>query len=142
MKLKKIKRENGTYRLASQPVGKSMTDQSDKNMTDINLIMERYAKTGVLPQTQQKLEQYLDMTQLPSYMEAHARIKAAEAMYMELPAQIRKDMGNNPANLEAYVQDPANKDMLEKYGIIEKSYDAPASSQSDNASEPAVAKSE
>lgn len=120
MKLVKIKRENGTYRLASQPEGASMTDQSDKNYLDINNIMKNYAKTGLLPQFKDKIAQYIDVTQIPSYMDAHNQISRARELFMQLPSPIRKLMDNNPANLEKVVSNPNYKDILMQYGILEK----------------------
>jgi len=120
MKLIKIKRENGTYRLASQPEGPSMTDQSDKNYLDINNIMKNYAKTGLLPQFKDKIAQYIDVTQIPSYMDAHDQIQHAKQLFNQLPSPVRKLMGNNPANLEKVISNPDYEGMLVKYGILEK----------------------
>jgi phage internal scaffolding protein len=120
VELIKIKRKNGTFRLASKPSGASKTDQSDKNMVDINLIMERYAKTGVLPHFKEKIAQYLDVTELPSYMEAQKQISEAKELFNQLPAKVRKLMNNNPAKLEEFIEDPDNEDILLKYKLIEK----------------------
>lgn len=120
MKLKKIKRENGTYRLASVPNGASMTDQSDKNYLDINNIMKNYAKTGLLPQFKEKVAHYIDATVLPSYMEAHKQIQDAKELFQQIPSPIRKLMDNNPENLEKFLKDPNNKDILLKYGVLEE----------------------
>lgn len=131
MKLVKIKRENGSYRLASKPEGASMTDQSDKNYLDINNIMENYSKTGLLPQFKEKVAQYMDASILPSYIEAHSQIREAKELFEAIPSPIRKLMDNNPANLEPFLKDPENKDILIKYGVLEKKeqkFSSPSSS--------------
>ena len=143
MKLKKIKRENGTCRLCSVPQGASLTDQSDKNMSDINVIMKNYAKTGLLPQFKEKVEQYLDVTELPSYMDAHARISEAKRLFSELPAQVRNAMLNDPANLEPFIADPRNMEFLIEHGVLErvdepKSKQVSSSSQSETSNPPSV----
>lgn len=119
--VKKVsKRENGTVRIqhdVSKPV---ITDQSDANSADINVIMANYAKTGVLPATREALAQYVDNTQVVSLEEAHALIKDAQDMFMQLPAEIRKLMDNDPAKMEQFIADPKNKDILVKNGIIEE----------------------
>lgn len=111
--------KNGKKRLQHVPEGASMTDQSDKNMVNINSIMDRYAKTGLLPQFKEKVAQYIDTTQIPSYMEAQAQISKAKELFMQLPAPVRKLMDNNPANLEQVVANPEYKDVLLKYGVLE-----------------------
>ncbi len=123
MKFKTEKRKNGTTRYMSIPHGASKTDQSDKNMVNINTIMANYAKTGLLPQFPEKIAQYVDTTQIPSYMEAQEQIRHASELFNQLPSKIRKDMDNNPANLETYITNPENQDLLFKYGIIEKKVD-------------------
>lgn len=107
-------------RLQSVPVGPSMTDQSDKNYLDINTIMRNYAKTGLLPQFKEKVSQYIDTTQIPSYMDAHEQIQRASELFNQLPSPIRKLMDNNPANLEKVISEPKYHDMLIEYGILEK----------------------
>ena len=121
--MKKIitKRENGTLRVQLKTVGPSMTDQSDKNMVDINSIMANYAKTGLLPAFKEKVESYIDTTQIPSYIEAQAQIREAGELFEQLPAPVRKLMDNNPANLEKVISNPEYKDILLKYGVLEES---------------------
>lgn len=130
MQFKKSKRKNGTIRLQSVPEGPSMTDQSDKNMVNINTIMANYAKTGVLPQFPDKVAQYMDTTQIPSYMEAQEQIRHAKELFDQLPSIIRKDMDNNPQKLESYLQNPKNHELLQKYGIIKKQVETSPKSDS------------
>lgn len=119
MKFKITERKNGTKRYQSVPKGPSLTDQSDKNYLDINNIMKNYAKTGILPQFQEKVAHYIDATELPSYIEAHAQIKEAKELFNAIPANIRKLMDNNPKNLEPFLKNPENKELLYKYGLLE-----------------------
>lgn len=139
MKFKISTRKNGSKRYQSIPEGKTMTDQSDKNMVNINTIMANYAKTGILPQFPEKIEQYLDVTQIPSYMEAQEQIAEARDLFMQLPATIRKDMNNNPQNLESYLTDERNKEKLIKYGILKKKVE-PEKPADPPKAQPAVAK--
>lgn len=120
MKLKQVKRKNGSIRYLSVPEGVSKTDQSDKDMVNINSIMSRYRKTGLLPQFKEKVAQYIDTTQIPSYMDAHEQISRANEMFMQLPSDVRKLMDNNPANLEKVLQDEKYHDLLVDYGILKK----------------------
>jgi phage internal scaffolding protein len=98
----------------------SRTIQADAKLANINNIMDRYLKTGVLPQVQQKVAMYIDNTKLPDFLEAHNLIIEAKNLFMELPAHVRKLMDNDPAKLESFIKDPNNREILEKYGVIEK----------------------
>lgn len=101
------------------PEGKSLTDQSFKNSSDINQIIAHYQKTGILPQG--KNPQYLDISQLPDFMEAHDIVLAAHEMFSSLPSDIRKEMGNDPRNLESYINDPKNHSKLVEHGMLHPS---------------------
>lgn len=113
-------RKNGTQRIQHilDPISK--TDQSDKNMTDINVIMKNYLKTGVLPNFKQKVAQYIDTTQIPSYMEAHEQITRANELFRALPSEVRKLMNNDPSQLEQVIKNPNYREVLEKHGILKK----------------------
>lgn len=112
-------RKNGTKRYLSVPEGPSKTDPSDKNMVDINNIMLQYQKTGLMPQFKEKLAQYMDTTQIPSYMDAQKQMSHARQLFMNLPSPIRKLMENNPANMEEFISNPDNEAILLKYKILE-----------------------
>lgn len=101
----------------SKPV---LTDQSDLNSSNINTIMQNYAKTGLLPVQQDRIAQYVDNTEIPSLEEAYEQIAHAHSLFMELPAKIRKMMDNDPAQLSEFLQDPDNKEILIKHKILNK----------------------
>lgn len=109
------------HRPYSVDLGKEkLTDQSMKNACDINCIIERYRKTGMLPHMAKKVEQYLDVSLVPSFELAHDLVVKAREEYEQLPAIIRNAMGNDPRNLASFVSDPSNKEMLIKYGLFIK----------------------
>lgn len=141
MKIKHIKRADGTLRVKHYCDEKSLTDQSSKKMCDINLIMKQYQKTGLLPNFSQKIGQYLDISDVPSFEEAHDIVTEARSLFLELPSKIRKLMDNNPANLENFVLDPKNIDILVKEGLMEKRIEEKQKVSQDKASESAQAQS-
>ena len=49
-----------------------LTDQSYKNMCDINVIMANYAKTGVFGHINNNEPRYVDNTTVPNLEEAYA----------------------------------------------------------------------
>lgn len=98
---------------------KQLTDQSHKGMVDINSIMEKYRKTGMLPQFREKIPLFIDNTGIASVEEAHALVREANYLFEQIPSQVRKMMDNNPANLVDFVLNPENKEICLKYGLLE-----------------------
>jgi phage internal scaffolding protein len=73
-----------------------ITKDSFKDECDINVIMVRYARTGVLPENYRQ-PQYADVSEIPSYMEALEVVRQAEDAFYALPAQARLECANDPA---------------------------------------------
>lgn len=104
-----------------------ITDQSFKNVCDINQVMERFRKTGQLPNFPQKTPFYGSNIDAPSLTDAFNIVTTAHEMFYQLPAAIRKDMDNDPTRLEAYLADSSNFEKLAKHGILK----APETSKKD-----------
>ncbi len=102
------------------PSGQSKTDPSQQKMCCINNIIKTYAKTGHLPQFKEKIPQYMNTCDLPTFMEAQITVTNATNMFNELPADIRALMSNDPANMEKFFQDEENHQLLLKHGVLEK----------------------
>lgn len=95
-----------------------LTDQSYANACDINVIMAQYAKTGLLPQNSTIPPRYIDTTQVPTLEQAFSAVNSALEAFNDLPPTIRKLMDNDPSQLENFIADPNNADLLLKHGIL------------------------
>lgn len=122
----------------------SLTDQSMKEVSNINTIMKNYEKTGMLPQMSKKVARYIDNTGVPSLTEASEALAQARELFMELPSQVRKEMDNDPTKLVEFIQNPRNQEFLVEHGVILKQAKSdeggskePESPASSNASEEA-----
>lgn len=99
-------------------VGKSMAHQSMRDECDINRIMERWLKTGVLEHRNRYEGHYGDFLDVPAdYHQAANQVLAAQEMFLELPAKVRKRFGNDPGAFLEFVGDPENRSELEKLGL-------------------------
>jgi len=87
--------------------GKGRTHQSFSKDADINNIMGRYKKTGLLP-VSRVAPNFGDFSDVVDLTDTLARIKAAEVAFGVLPAATREKFGNDVAKLLDFVQDPAN----------------------------------
>ena len=94
----------------------SMAQQHQKDEVDVNKIMERYTRTGVIDHVNKYQGQYGEATGI-SYHEAMNEIIKADDMFMELPSKVRKRFGNDPAQFLEFVSDPDNHDKIYEYGL-------------------------
>lgn len=94
------------------------TKQSFKAECDINVIMERYQKTGVLDFAQKHEAQYGDCTGL-DFTAAMQVVVDARNMFNDLPSSVRARFGNDPAQLLDFVQHPENREEAIKLGLVQ-----------------------
>ncbi|AXL15247.1 internal scaffolding protein [Microviridae sp.] len=101
--------------------GKSRTHQSMSPECDINTIMKKYERTGVLEHRNTFEGQYGDFTNAPE--DYHASMNAvieANEMFDTLPAKVRRRFHNDPGAFIDFVGNPDNKDELIKLGLATK----------------------
>lgn len=96
--------------------GETMTQKSDARDADINFIMKKYQKTGLVPVTQ-RVARSGDFTSAPDFREACERINEANEAFRELPAKIRKQFGNDPAEFLDFVHNPENLEEMRRMGL-------------------------
>lgn len=104
----------------------SRTKQSFRQESDINVIMSRFEKTGLLTHVNQYNGQYGDFTGLPEYQEAMNKVVSANEMFASLPAKIRDRFANDPAKFLSFVGDPANAAEAKALGLFKAVDEAPA----------------
>lgn len=81
----------------------SMTQQHMKEAVDINNILAKYQRTGVLEHVSKYEAQYIDCPSA-DYIEALGRIARADEMFADLPSSVREYFANDTANFLAFVQ--------------------------------------
>lgn len=115
-----IIRENGSKRVIHYPVGESLARQEMAAATDINNIMKKYQKTGDLTHLTKNLPWYGDVSEIGDFHDAILKIKQAESSFLDLPSRVRELFDNDPGNLIAFLQDPANEDKAVALGLAKK----------------------
>lgn len=95
----------------------SKTDQSELESTDVNRIVARFVKTGVLPAGRTD-GVYLDVSQVVDYQDAVAQVNMAESFFMSLPAEVRARFQNDPAEFLDFASDPANRKEMQGWGLL------------------------
>jgi len=95
----------------------SLAQQHAKEECDINTIVRRFGLTGELPNGV-KAPQYGDFTEATDYHTALNAVRAADAAFMQLPADIRTRFNNDPGSLVDFVSDDNNRAEAEKLGLV------------------------
>lgn len=115
-------RENGSRRVMVKCDHVKMTDQSFKKAVDINTIVAKFNKTGILPQGRSN-PRFGDFSAVPKLEEAFDAVNAAKELFYDLPADLRKLLDNDPSKLESWLLNADNKELAIKYGLMEKEVD-------------------
>lgn len=115
----------GSHDKKTAKSGKSVTQQHFKDECDINNIMARYEKTGMLidplnPPTRQPL--FGDFSGLPSFMEAQNAIREGVELFESLPARIRKMFNNDAVAYCDFISDRNNLDQALEMGLVDSDY--------------------
>lgn len=117
----------------------SMTKQSFKDECNINNIMAKFQKTGMINHYANHAPQYLDIPAI-DYHEAQNIIATANSMFEELPSSARAKFENNPERFLEFVQNPANIEECRKLGLApylsDKEPDKPKPKRASAPSEP------
>lgn len=79
------------------------TKQAGKDACDINQIMHRYIRQGVIEHVNQYQPQYLDTTGY-DFQAAQELVANAQSMFADLPSQVRAAFKNDPAEFMDFVQ--------------------------------------
>lgn len=95
----------------------SLTQQSDAVSADINVIMRRYTKTGVLPPAKNPA-QFGDFSQITDFRTALDQIREAQEAFSALPSRIRSRFQNNAAAFVEFAANPDNLDELKKLDLL------------------------
>lgn len=118
----------GTHRVVDLDTGpESLTIQSSAEECDINSIMSRYAKTGVIEHENRFQGEYGDFLSVNDYHSAMNQVLAANEAFASLPSGIRANFNNSPAEFLAFTQNPDNKDSMIDMGLLKREEAQPTS---------------
>ncbi len=95
----------------------SLAKQSFKDECDINTIMARFEKTGLLDHTSKYRGRYEDVSTAVELHEALETCKNADDAFSTLPASIRKRFKNDPEEFLGWVLDPENATEVAEAGL-------------------------
>lgn len=116
--------------------GKGLTKQSFTDETNINLIMRKAQKTGLVSFVNKHQGEYMDAPEM-DFQEAMNYVNEANQMFLDMPAKLRKQFDNDAGKFLDYVHDPQNEESLYEMGlairptevVVEASEEAPTETE-------------
>lgn len=96
----------------------SVAVQAQAKECDINNIMRKFDKTGVIEHVGNHGPSYEDAPSYDDLHEAMNLVTHAQSMFAELPARIRAKFANDPAEFLEFVDDPDNRSEMALMGLI------------------------
>lgn len=106
-------------RLQSEVSEGGMTKSEFKADCDVNLIMKKYVRDGVLKHVGNLDAIYGDFDYM-SYHDVMNQALAAEQAFLDLPAKARKYFGNDPATFLEYMNDNPDSNLLSELGLTNR----------------------
>ena len=100
--------------------GEGRTKQSFKAECDINTIMSRYARTGVLDHLARTPPQYADIEGI-DFQGAMQVVATAREQFAAMSSELRDRFANDPAKLLSFLQNPDNLEEGVKLGLLTRS---------------------
>jgi len=102
----------------------SLTQQHFKDDCDINKIIDRYNKTGILAGppgvNMGRRPQFGDFSLVSDYQTAQMQLQQAEETFMELPSKLRKRFNNSVQELISFMENPENREQAIELGLLDK----------------------
>lgn len=98
--------------------GSSMTKQADAAECDINNILAKVQKTGMIEHLAQGEPFYGDVTEMVDYQSAMNLINKANDLFMKMSPDIREKFENNPEKMITFLNNEANYDEAVKLGMV------------------------
>ena len=117
---------NGRERVAAAvDDGDGRTMQEFKDECDINNILKKYQRSGLVDHVREFEGRYGDFTAAVDYQEALNITIQAQDMFMTLPSAVRNRFENDPGQFLAFANNPENEEELREMGLLP----SPASAQ-------------
>lgn len=128
-----IQKRKRVQTINNQP---SMTQQQFKNQCDVNQILKKFEKTGMISHLNNNAGNYGDFSTIQNFQSNLNMILNAQSSFDALPSEVRKRFGNNPNNLIEFVQDNSNYEEALKLGLVQQKPDTTPAQNDDKTTKP------
>lgn len=97
--------------------GESRTKQAMQDECNINLIMARFEKTGLITHLAQGAPSFADVSELTGYRSAIENVRLVQEYFLGLPAKVRARFDHDAATFMDYLESDATPDELRELGL-------------------------
>lgn len=97
---------------------KGFTVQADRDEADINKIVARFQKTGQLPPARGGQPFFGDVSDIDGLADAYMKIKEADDLFMQYPAEVRERFDNDPVKMIDFLSDEGNRKEAIDLGLV------------------------
>jgi len=94
-----------------------ITEQGHKRECDVNYILQKYDKTGLISHVQKFDAMYADCTGL-EFKEALEKMQKVSGDFLQIPSNIRREFDNDPYKFLSFLDDPRNRPRAIELGLI------------------------
>lgn len=94
------------------------TQQKHKKECDVNEIIQKYDKNGLITHVSKFEAKFGDMTGL-DFKRALDTVRSAQSMFEELPAEVKRRFRQSPEELLRFMEDPGNRAEAIELGLID-----------------------
>lgn len=102
---------------AFQTTGESMTQQQFKAECDVNNILAKYKRTGMLSHIQKHQGNFGDFSSIEDYQTSLGKLMQAQQSFESLPSELRAKFDNDPGQLISFLSDEKNNAEAIKLGL-------------------------
>ncbi|AXL15252.1 internal scaffolding protein [Microviridae sp.] len=117
-----MSKQNDSYRVHDRVQidfadAKCTVQRQFKDECDINTVMRKFEKSGVVTHINERSQDYIDLIGVEDYHTSMNLIIEAQNLFDSIPAKIRRKFNNSPAYFLEFVQNPENEEELIKMGF-------------------------
>jgi len=91
--------------------------QSMRDECDVNLIVERFAETGLLEHVASGIPQFVDVSELGDFRSVIEQVREVEEYFAGLPAKVRGVFQHDASNFMEFLESGASEEDLRKIGL-------------------------
>lgn len=117
LKFKSLTNPHLPRKFAFKCEGESLTQQQFKEECDVNNILAKYKRTGLLSHFNKHQGNFGDFSNLNDYQTNLDKIRKAHESFDSLPSEVRSKFNNDPGLLIEFLSDSKNDSEAIKLGL-------------------------
>lgn len=100
----------------------TLTEQAHKDICDVNRIIQKYDKTGLITHVAKMEAEFGDLTGA-DFREMMTTVAEVQQQFEQMPARIRARFGNDPGQLLTFMESGDNREEAIRLGLIRNDSD-------------------